>query len=198
MLFFQFNKDNFAISKNESCEFDFGQVQNFFLEKFKDELCLDRIEKTSVFYDILGIPIDAFSIDDEALCNLDGVLKFALSEYVKLPIKELNNKSLSDLGIQIEFCKRESNKIIDMKIERYMKENNSRYLNEDILWKNMNDKEKIYKFLDKLIKIESKNNELIIVDPFIFSDDDDGYCNMLNCILNESKAKNIIIVTKEK
>ena len=198
MLYFRFNKDNFVIPQKEFCELDFGQVQIFFFKKLRDELCLREIGVNNALYDILEIPIDAFSIDDEKLCNLDGVLKFALSEYVKLPIKELGNKSLSDLGIQIEFCKRESNRIIDAKIKRYMDDNNLTCLNEDVLWKNMTEAERISKFSNELIKIESKDNELIIVDPYIFSDDDDEYCNMLDSILNSSKAKNIIIITDKE
>ncbi|ELC8460401.1 hypothetical protein QYB77_002584 [Clostridium perfringens] len=197
MLYFRFNKDNFDASQKEVCKFDFIEIESFFFNKLNKEVCLSKIGVNSLC-DVIGIPSDAFSIDNESIGNLDGALKFVLSEYVKLPIEELDNKSLSDLGIYIEFCKSESNESINLKLKRYMKENNFEYLEEEVMWKNMTDGEKISKFSMKLNEIETKGNELIIVDPYIFSNNQDRYCNMLDSILNSSKSKKIIIVTDKK
>lgn len=151
----------------------------------------------NTLYDAIEIPMGTFGLNDEKIGNFDGALKFVLSEYAKLPIKELNNKSLNDLGIDIEFCKRALNKEIDSKIGMYMQRNNCEYITEDVLWKNMTNEEKVNKFLKNLIEIGSKDKELIIVDPYIFSNQQDEYCEMLAYILNNSRALKIIIVTDE-
>ena len=216
MLYFRFNKDNFvasqqectaieykdgkptAIPRNELYIIDFEQAQSFFFKKLRDELSLLEIGICLAYYDVVDIPVDAFSINDEIIGNFDGVLKFALYEYAKLPIKELKNKSLNDLGITIEFCKRASNGEVNSIIESYMGENNFEYVTEEVLWKNMTVNEKVNKFSGNLSKIGSKNVELIIVDPYIFSSEQDEYCEILASVLNSSEAKRIIIVTDKR
>jgi hypothetical protein len=213
MLYFRFNTDNFVTPKQECtvteykdgkptsfpqrkvCEIDFGQVQSFFFKKLSDELSLSDVGMGSALYDVIGIPMDAFSINDEVIGNFDGSIKFILSEYAKLPISQLDDKSLNDLGITIEFCKRGSNNEINSKIRSYMQTNNLKYLAEDVLWKNMTNEEKISKFLEHLTEIGTEGNELIIVDPYIFNCEQDEYCEILASILNQSKAKSVIIVT---
>ncbi len=213
MLYFRFNADNFVAPQQEGtvievkdgkpvsspqkeiCPIDLGQVQSFFFKKLREELCLSEVGIGHALYDVIGIPVDAFSINDEKIGNVDGALKFVLSEYAKLPIEELNNKSLNDLGIDIEFCKRASNKEVNSKIEMYMQGNNLEYIVEDVLWKNMTDDEKVNRFSEYLTKIGSKDNELIIVDPYIFNTVENDYCNILASVLNSSKAATIIIVT---
>ena len=82
-----------------------GEIETYFFEKLRTELGLNEIGIGHAMYDVLDIPSDSFSVNDEAVGNCDGVLKYVFSEYTKLPIKELNDKSLQDLGIAIEFCK---------------------------------------------------------------------------------------------
>jgi len=41
-------------------------------------------------------------------------------------------------------------------------------LNEEILWKNMTDDEKVKKFVNFLHGIDSVNNKLMIIDGYIF------------------------------
>ncbi len=125
-------------------------------------------------------------------------LKYALSEYAKLSIKELGNKSLNDIGIEIEFCKRVLNHEIEEKLKKYMQENNLQYMTEEVLWRNMTDDEKAKKFSKSLLSINSEGNELIIVDPYFFSSCQNAYCHLLASILNRSKAKTIIIITDKK
>lgn len=216
MLYFRFNTDNFVAPKQECTvteykdeksisspkkeihTVDLGEIQTYFFKKLRDELYLSEIGINNALYDVIEIPIDAFGINDEVIGNFDGALKFVLSEYAKLPIKEINNKSLKDLGIDIEFCKRALNKEINSKIKTFMQNNNLEYITEDVLWKNMSDDEKISKFSENLIKIDSKGAELIIVDPYIFSSEQDDYCKMFASLLNLSKAETIIIITDER
>ena len=215
MLYFRFNMDNFIEPQQESAvihyrggkpifppqkqnvTIGFGQVRSFFFEKLRKELCLSELG-TNCFYDVIEIPINAFGINDEKIGEVDGIIKFVLSEYVRLPIEALNNRSLNDLGIDIEFYKRELNTEIDSKIEMYMQRNNLKYIVEDVLWKNMTDQEKVNKFSENFIKIGSKDNELIIIDPYIFSSSYEKYCKLTASILDNSEAVNIIIVTDER
>ena len=216
MLYFRFNTDKFIAPQQECIiteykdgetisssykqlrTVDLGTIEEFFFKKLNDELCLSEIGIANTLYDVVEIPVDSFNINDEVVGNLDGVLKFTLSVYEKLPIKELNNKSLSDLGIKIEFCKRDLNKNVNSKIRLFMQENNLKYTYEEVLWKNMTDEEKINKFSENFIVIGSKDKELIIVDPYIFSSQQDDYCEMLSSILNLSGADTIIVVTDKK
>jgi hypothetical protein len=53
-------------------------------------------------------------------------------------------------------------------------------LNEDVLWVNMTDEEKAQKFSEYLLHIDSKDGELLIIDPYIFSPkaEDVAYINL--------------------
>lgn len=163
MLYFRFNEDNFiapqqectiirykdgiiSAPKKEIQSVDLGKVEGFFFDKLREELHLSEVGTNHALGDVIGIPIDAFSIDDEKIGNLDGVIKYALSEYTKLPIKKLDNMSLNDLGIRIEFCKRFSNEEVDSKLEAFIQTNNVAYVTEDVLWKNMTADEQAKKF----------------------------------------------------
>lgn len=216
MLFFRFNTDKMVAfqqecivtkyrdektigsKQRETCMIEFEQIKHYFFKKLENELSLSNIVVGHALYDVIGVPMDAFSIDDEVIGNFEGAIKFVLSEYAKLPINELNNKSLNDFGIDIEFCSSILNSEINLKINEYMQENNAKYLTEEVLWKNMTNDEKVNKFLEYLIKINSENNELIVVDPYIFSCKENNYCEMLSSIFNRSKAKKIVIVTDKK
>lgn len=216
MLYFRFNDNNFVAPQQECTVTKYkdgkqilppqkeihtvtlGEIEEYFFDKLRDELQLSEIGIGSALYDVIGIPVDAFSIDDEVIGNFDGVLKFALSEYAKLPLKDLDNKSLNDIGIEIEFCKRSLNSENEAKLQKYMQENNLEYITEEVLWKNMTNDEKTKKFSKYLLEIGSEGNELIVVDPYIFSDKQDGYCNMLASIFDLSKSSTIIVVTDKK
>ncbi len=213
MLYFRFNDNNFVAPQQECTVTEYeggkpilppqkeirtvtlGDIEGYFFDKLRNELQLSEVGIGSALYDVIGIPVDAFSIDDEVIGNFDGVLKFALSEYAKLPIKELDNKSLNDIGIEIEFCKRSLNSEIEAKLQKYMQENNLEYITEEVLWKNMTNDEKTKKFSKYLLEIGSEGNELIIVDPYLFYGEQDDYCDMLASILDLSKSTTIIVVT---
>ena len=212
MLYFRFNTDDFVapkaifysnekiVSESDSKEslFGLGEIEIYFLRKLQTELGLNEIGMGSALYDVLGIPCDSFSVNDEAIRNYDGVLKHIFSEYAKLPIRELDDKSLQDLGIKIEFCKRIANDKCERLISRYMQQNALSYITEDVLWKNMTNEEKVKKFATYFEKISSEGKELIIVDPYLFNDESDDYCNMLTSIINNSKAQSVIVVTEQK
>lgn len=213
MLYFRFNVDNFVAPQQEVTVTRYeggkpilpaqkeihlvtlGEIEGYFFAKLRDELQLSEVGIGSALYDVIGIPVDAFSIDDEVIGNFDGALKFTLSEYTKLPIKELENKSLNDIGIKIEFCKRSLNNEIEAKLQKNLQKNNLEYITEEVLWKNMTDDEKAKKFSQYLLEIDSEGNELIIVDPYFFSSEESDYCDLLASILNQSKAGKIIVVT---
>lgn len=215
MLYFRFNTDKFvapqcectvtpfengkpiSLSHKEIHTFSLGEIQSFFFKKIRDELSLSEVGGQSALYDVIGIPMDAFSVSDERAENLTGAISYVLFEYAKLPMTELNGKSLNDVGISIEFCKRISDDDVNSSILEYMQKNNLQYLTEEVLWKNMTDKEKSEKFAEYLEAIKSENSELIIVDPYLFhnAQSNGNYSAMLVSILKKSKAKNIIVIT---
>ena len=199
MIYFRFNKDNMIDLKKEDSHIDFGTVQSFFFKKLRDELHLHNFGYGSCLYDVIGIPVDAHSFDNEKNDNFDSnLLMFVLSKYEKLPIDELNCKSLESLGINIELCKTIPNADVESLCNSYIQNNNLEYITESVLWKNMTDDEKVRKFSEYLSKIEASNNELIIVDPYFFSSDDGGYCKIIDDVLKRSNAKSIIVITDQK
>lgn len=215
MLYFRFNTDNFVAPQQkctatefingkpsslppiELCDIDFGQIQDFFFGKLINELSLIVCGTNNALYDVIDVPFDSFNINDEEIGKFSGVIKFALSEFEKQPINELEGKSLNDVGVTIEFCKGISNSEVNSKLQEYMQSNNLEYITESVMWKNMNDKEKIDTFIEYLAEIGAENKELIVVDPYIFNCLENEYCNMLAAILCKSKAKEIIIVTQK-
>lgn len=216
MLFFRFNIDEFAapqqdctitelkdgkpvsLPQRKTCNIDFGQIRSMFFRKLRDEVSLAVCGIGNALYDVIEVPMDAFNIDNEKSDNMDGAIKFVLSEYAKHPIELLGGKSLKDLGITIEFCKKISNNEINSKLNQYMTVNNLQLLTEEILWKNMNDEEKVKKFLEYLDDCDVVDGELIVIDPYIFSCMEDEYYNMLVSILRGSKAKSVIIITNKR
>lgn len=215
MLYFRFNIDNFKGLKKEHeiseyeggiqikptrkeiVDIDLCQIQSYFFKKLRDELNLSEIGLSGALHDILDIPVDSFSLNDEKLRNLDGAVKYIFSQYINIPIEELDNKSLSDLGISIEFCKRISNNDGELKISNYMENNNLQVCTEELLYKNMNNKDKIQKFTQYLDDIESENLELIVIDPYLFATSNKNYCKLLSDIFNLSKANSILIITSQ-
>ena len=189
MLYFRFNTE----SKHR-----IDEIESYFFNKLTTELGLKISGIGTALYDVLGVPIDSFGVDDEIIGNCDGVLKYIFEEYSKLPIEKLDNKSLRDLGIKIDFCKRINNNDIEKLINNYMRQEKLSYITEEVLWKKMNDKQKAEKFSLYFSEISSEGNELIIVDPYLFKDDSDEYCNLLASIINSAKARSVIVVTEKK
>ena len=149
MLYFRFNVDVYETitSKGEkSAEVTLGDIEDCVFEKFHNEVGIDGIGMTSALYDIIEIPMNAFGVDDENIKNSDSALKYIFTEFERLPIEKLGNRSLRDLGIKIEFCKRISNSEVQQMIKEYMELNNLSYIKEDVLWKNLSREEKIEKF----------------------------------------------------
>lgn len=215
MLNFRFNIDNFKGFKQEQeiseykgeiqikptrkeiVDIGLGQIQSYFFKKLEDELNLSEIGLIGMLHDILDIPTDFLCLDDEKTGNLDGAIKYVFSQYINMPIEELDNNSLSDLGISIEFGERILNADIGQKVYNYMEKNNVEVFTEELLYKNMNDKQKAQKFTQYLNYIESENSELIVIDPYLFTkaNNNSSYCNLLGDIFNLSKAKSILIIT---
>lgn len=214
MLYFRFNVDKYIVPKQtvkvteyekgeekssyeEIREVSLGDIELYFFKKLKNELKLTEIGCNNRLSDIIEVPYDAFGIDDEKN-DLEEMLKFVLMEYSKLPIQELDNKSLQDLGIEIEFCKNIKNVELNKRLTSFLQSNNLIYIGEKVLWKKMTDDEKANTFSIEFQKIGTENNELIIIDPYLFSTDDMTYCNLLGKIIQKSKAKLVIVVTDKR
>lgn len=216
MLYFRFNTDNFispqitysvtpykdgkpaSESHLETKSLCLGDIERCFFSKLSEELDLDGIGTKMTLYDILGVPQDAFSLNDELVGNCDGALKFVLSEYTKLPIKKLGDRSLQDFGINIEFCKRMANEESDILLNRYLEQTGSSYVAEEVLWKNLTNEEKVRKFSTYLERISSEGKELIIVDPYLFKDESNEYCNMVASVINIARAQSVVAVTDRR
>ena len=196
VLYFRFDVDGFNQEiKETNYNAKFADIQDQFFERIKNDFSLSSYI-APVAYKELGIPVDAFAIDDEKLEKCDKMIKYILFEYQKVPIKQLGNKSLHDFGIKVEFCKKISNKENKQICNQFSE--GSKIITEEIVWKNMTNNQKIEKFCKNLEEIQVEGKELIIIDPYIFADDNKDYCDMLASIVNKSKAKKVIFITNQK
>lgn len=208
MLFFRFNTDSFVPLKVEiekydrnnrpigveNVPLDFGIIECYFYKKIAKELSLSVGKIT--YNNLIGVGYDAFSIDESA-CDSVDIMQFVFSEYENKPLSELG-KSLSDMGIRIEFCKKIDSDTLSKILSSWADKNNFAVLNEEIMWKNMSDDEKADKFSEYLSEIGSENSEIIIIDPYIFSSNDEDYYNLISRILNNSNASNITVITDDR
>ena len=208
MFYFQFNIDRYQspIKKVENLDkvanttsikyekIDSEEIISKFLEKVKTYTGVVTFGYGGILNNLIDVPFDAYSIDLESK-KLDEakMVKYILETYSKKPIYQ--DKSIEDLGIHIEFYQNIPNAEEDKIFTNYLEDNNLQCLTEDLLWKNMTDAEKAQKFNKFLFKINARSKELIIVDPYLFCDNSDVYCNLLTKIFKLSHVKSIIVIT---
>ena len=215
MLYYKFDLDNFINPKHEVRirefkngkqireykkieEENFGEIVSLFFSKFHSQFGDIYIGMAGALYDIIDIPINSYCIDDKDDEIIEKLIDYALKKFIDEPITELQNKSLSDLGIKLVFVKKIKSIEVNSTIKSFMEKENLEYLTEAVLWKNMTTEEKSSIFVEKLQSINSKNSELIIIDPYLFYKEDKDYCNLLAKVIKKSEAKNIIVITDEK
>lgn len=212
MLYFRFNTDNF-ISKNrvipnkkenpslgplgEEDLLSLADIELHFYNLLNIELGLS-IGTGILLYKELGVPSDSFVVNDEIAENNIRTFKFTIEEFSKKPIRELSNKSLQDFGIRVDFCKIISNEETKSLLERHIQAEGLGYFTEEVLWKNLTNDEKVRRFSEYFTKISSQNSELIIVDPYLFKDKSDDYCDLLTAIIVSAKASSIVVVTDKR
>ena len=194
MIYFSLNINEFSKELKENI----GEISWCFLNQLLNKFPFINIESYNVLSHVICVPRDSHGIDDESEETIYGLIKYILLESEKMPIKQLNNKSLKDFGININILKRIANEKLNNTFYEYMEKNNLQYLQEEVLWKNMTQREKIQKFSKWLAKIESVEKELIIVDPYLLKSTEKDYCDMLAEIINMANASKIIIVTDKK
>lgn len=209
-IYYSFNTERFTLGKEKE-----GEVESIFLTNLYNNkgLCMFRYDLDLEPYNnfvlkketeeekknVKKILQDYFNEKEskdnffakllQNECGQRILLYIFLQNYSKLKMKELDNHSLYDFGITIDFHFKfhRTNATADTE--------DLELLHEDILWKNMNDTEKAKKFSEYLKKIDLNNGELIIIDPYFFNSDKDSYCNLLSSILRNSNASSIIVIT---
>lgn len=194
MIYFSFNINK--CSKESKKNID--KILWCFLNQLSKKFSFINIESNNGLSNLIGVPIDSHGIDDESEETIYELIKYILLESEKMPIKQFYNRSLKDFGININILKRIANEKVNNIFSEHMKKNNFQYLQEEVLWKNMTQEEKIQKFSKWLAKIESVGKELIIVDPYLLKSTEKDYCDMLAEIINMANASKIIIVTDKK
>ena len=81
-------------------------------------------------------------------------------------------------------------------IDAYFEAKGMKPLLEEVLWKNMTLDERINKFVRYVEKIGGINNDLLIIDPYLFPRNyDTNYVTMLSQILIRSNCTRITVVT---
>lgn len=89
--------------------------------------------------------------------------------------------------------------ITDKEIEKCFNNADITVLQEEVLWKNMSDSDKLQKILDYVNKIRKDKKEIIITDPYLFNNSNKvPYNQLLEQILTKSQLKKITIITNNK
>lgn len=191
MLYFCFNTDKVTVPITK----DLGEIEECIFEKLKNEANLKIDGYGDVLYQSIGVPIGAFRIDDENIDDTEKIIKFVIDKCSEYPIQELDDKSLKDLGIEIKFCKKINNTELDSILTEHIKSNKYAYVKEKVMWKHMTNDEKTDVYYRYLNNIGSNNNELIIIDPYLFATDEMDYCKLLSDIIQKSNPKEVIVIT---
>ena len=175
-----------------------GDVFLFFVNKLKEETGLTVKGRSSIFAKELGLPSNEFHIDDVNISvqNFEKIATNVLDNFSNVPI--LDGNSLRELGYEVEFLKSIPNDEVNRRCADYMEQNHLQYLVEAVLYKNMTDDQKAATFNEYLYKIGAAGKELIICDPYLFSDATDSYCDFLTKILKLSHVKDIVVITDKR
>lgn len=85
------------------------------------------------------------------------------------------------------------------KINHFYKHQGMEILTEEVLWRNMNYKEKANKFVEYLKNIGAENGDLLIIDPYFFPKNSHSeYIDLVTDILNKTSPKSITVITDKK
>lgn len=117
---------------------------------------------------------------------------------------KFKEKSIGDIMLDFsEMLYKETGLKLDIyagPLEEELKKLNKNFeiLNEEVLWKNLTECEKVNIFIKYLSEIGGINGDLIIIDPYIFPKKYDGqYEFLLKNILKNSKFKTLKIITSK-
>jgi len=149
------------------------------------------INKKNNFFLLDGIDYESSKFTKEYIiktflnCNSITIKKF--------------NKSLEELGLYYEFFIEISNKDCNNACRDYMAENNFQVACESVGHPNMSLEEKIDFIYSELEKIKAENQNVIIMDYYIFPKrHDDDYLDFFLGFIKKSKIKKLKLITSSK
>ena len=202
MLYFNLNTTNFISRTVNGEEFPIGMIQFYFfnnvfsfLSKAEVGYCMSNFLQ---FADVATLKVeDLFlvSVDEESvktttteICSL-----MEKAHFIKIPYIE---KSLNDMGIHYDFVASIPKEKVDLAWKDYMAENNYQYIEESVGCRNMTLIEKIDFLSHELLNIESRGNQLTIVDPYIFpKKHDSDYEDLFLGVIKKAEVSNVKIIT---
>ena len=202
MLYFNLNTTNFISQTVNGEKLPIGMIQlHFFnnvfsfLSKAEVGFCPFNFLQ---FADVAALKVkDLFlvSVDEESIkattteiCSL-----MEKAHCIKIPYIE---KSLNDMGIHYDFVASIPKEKVDIAWKNYMAENNFQYIEESVGRRNMTLHEKIDFLSHELLNIESKGNQLTIVDPYIFpKKHDPDYEDLFLGVIKKAEVSNVKIIT---
>ncbi len=175
MLYFNLNTTNFISQTVNGEKLPIGMIQlHFFNDAFSSltdaPVYTNILSRDPQFADVdalKGKSLCLVSVDDENVnattTEICSLMEKACS--MKIPCFE---KSLNDMGLHYDLVANIPKEKVDLAWMNHMAENNFQYIEESIGSLNMTLQEKIDFLSHELLNIESKGNQLTIVDPYIF------------------------------
>jgi len=138
------------------------------------------------------------SIDDESV-DTEPTEIISLMEEAQSVILPDYGKSLNDMGLHFDYVGQIANKQVESSWADYMAEDNLQYIEEAMGDRNMSLPEKIKLLSSELIKIGSAENQLTIVDPYIFPKKyDDDYCDLFLGIIQTAEVSSVKIIADQR
>lgn len=206
MLYFHLNTSEFIDPIIDGLKNNQGAIESHFLNTVLSKLSTVKTyvsiwSEDPPFKDIpsvSGKKLCLTGLDDETSVESISTLKHIMEKAHDIPIPYLK-KSLNDMHLHYDYVCHIPKRDEDNAWKDYMAENNVQYITETIGEANMTLDEKILFVCEELEKIGSKNQMLIIVDPYIFPKNrDPDYIDLFINIIKKSEIRKLKLITNPK
>lgn len=206
MLYFHLNTTNFIDPVINGEENNLGIIETFFFNNVFSTLLDAKVytgswSENPIFSDISVLKGKKWllsSVDDESVeIRIDEILTLMEKAHlIKIPNI---GKSLNDMGVHYDYIVHISNQEVNSTWINYMAENNLQDVDEAIGNRNMTLEEKILFLSSELLNIGSEENQLTIVDPYLFpKNHDEDYVDLFVGVIRAAKVLSVKIITDLK
>lgn len=205
MLYFHLDSTNFLDTLDDGTQ-NIGPIQSSFFCNVFSSLCDAKCYANHWSEDPEFAHVPALKGQKWLLCSIDDESVETAAADILLLMEQAHStvipgfgKSLKDLGLHYDFIVQIPNSKVKQVQVDYLAENNLQYLEEAVGDRNMSLSEKIALLSSELLKIGSSENQLTIVDPYIFpKKHDEDYCELFLGVIQAAKVSSIKIVTDQQ
>ena len=203
MLYFHLDTTNFIDPIINGKENNIGEIELSFFNDVFSSLSKAKINMSNWSEDPHFVDVAKLKGKNWILVSVDNEgIKGTISDIVELMEKAYSikipyiGKSLNDMRLHYDFITNIPKKEVNLAWKNYMAENNFQYIEEDLVGRDMTLYEKIDLLSSKLFNIKSKENQLPIVDQYIFPKrHNKDYEKLFLGIIKKSEVSSVKIIT---